>query len=339
LGILSQYSGDLCYRNIYIGPNREKRFILSGHDDGFHCSNCYGQITLDSCVCEGLMDDPVNVHGTSIKIIDQPSPKCVLARFMHHQSIGLPWGQAGNLVGLIDHETLLTRDTRKISKIEFKGLEDVLIEFDRELPVETKVGDALENLSNTPNLLIQHCEFLSNRARGVLVSTPGKVVIRENLFKSSGSAILIAGDANGWYESGAVKDVLIENNEFTDFCLANLYQFCEGIISIFPEIPKLRAGNYCHRNIRIVNNKFHPFDYPILYAKSTENLQFIGNSIERSHRFQPYHSNKSMIRAIACSNLLIKDNTFRGDVLGMNLKLELNKEGSLVDCQKEITLN
>ena len=165
------------------------------------------------------------------------------------------------------------------------------------------------------------------------------MIIRDNLFKSSGTAILIAGDANGWYESGAVKDVLIENNEFTDFCLANLYQFCEGIISIFPEIPKLRAGNFFHHNIRILNNKFHPFDYPVLFAKYTENLQFTGNSIERSRRFQPYHSNKVMIRAVACSNLLIKENTFHGEVLGMNLKLELMADSGSYECQKEIIRN
>jgi hypothetical protein len=35
---------------------------------------------------------------------------------------------------------------------------------------------------------------------GLLVSIPGKVIINQNEFESSGSAILIAGDANGWYE-------------------------------------------------------------------------------------------------------------------------------------------
>lgn len=37
---------------------------------------------------------------------------------------------------------------------------------------------------------------MSCRARGILVSTPGKVLIERNYFESSGSAILIAGDAN-----------------------------------------------------------------------------------------------------------------------------------------------
>jgi hypothetical protein len=34
------------------------------------------------------------------------------------------------------------------------------------------------------------------------MSTPGEVLIEKNTFESSGSAILIPGDANGWYESG-----------------------------------------------------------------------------------------------------------------------------------------
>ena len=41
-------------------------------------------------------------------------------------------------------------------------------------------------------------------------------IIENNVFESSGSSILIAGDANGWYESGAVTDVLIRHNTFND---------------------------------------------------------------------------------------------------------------------------
>lgn len=62
-------------------------------------------------------------------------------------------------------------------------------------------------------------------------------MIENNVFESSGSAILIAGDANYWYESGAVKDVLIKGNDFRYPCMSSMYQFCEAIISIEPEIP------------------------------------------------------------------------------------------------------
>jgi hypothetical protein len=45
LGILSQYSSDLYFKNVNVIPNPAKNRILSGHDDGMHFSNCSGQIT------------------------------------------------------------------------------------------------------------------------------------------------------------------------------------------------------------------------------------------------------------------------------------------------------
>lgn len=48
-----------------------------------------------------------------------------------------------------------------------------------------------------------------------------------------------------------------------------MYQFSEGIISIDPEIPRPDPEQPFHRNIRVEDNEFHPFDFPVLYAKSS----------------------------------------------------------------------
>ena len=168
---------------------------------------------------------------------------------------------------------------------------------------------------------------MSCRARGVLVSTPGKVVIERNYFESSGSAILIAGDANNWYETGAVKDIAIQNNVFANPCLTSMYQFSEAIISIFPEIPdpSLAKEKY-HHNIRIENNEFYPYDYPILYAKSVNGLTFNNNTLTRSNRFKPFHRRKYGFSLEYCENVEITGNSFIGDVLGKNLLLRNTKK-------------
>lgn len=321
LGILSQYSENLTFRNVECVPNIQKGRILSGHDDGFHYSNCKGLITVDSCRFLALMDDPINVHGTSVRIIEKKDNNTLICKFMHDQSIGFVWAAAGDNVGFIENDAMNTLGRGTVKSFKTLSSEFFEITFSEPLPVSLATGDALENLTWTPDVIIRNSFFGSNRARGILMSTPGKVIIENNIFESSGSAILIPGDANGWYESGAVTDVLIRNNVFNDPCMTSMYQFCEGIISIYPEIPSPDVTKPFHRNIRVENNEFHPFDYPVLYAKSVDGLSFTGNRLIRSNRFEPFHSRKYTFTFDYCLNVKVIGNIYSGEILGKNIKL------------------
>ncbi len=321
LGILSQYSENLTFTNVHCVPNPLKNRVFSGHDDGLHFSNCKGQITVNHCRFLGLMDDPINVHGTSVQITEKINDRKLVCKFMHYQSIGTIWARQGEKIGFIENEAMNTVGFGEVESFYAKSITEFEITFKDQLPKHLLVGDAIENLTWAPDVLIKNSFFGSCRARGVLVTTPGKVIIENNVFESSGSAILIAGDANGWFESGGVKDVLICNNTFNDPCLTSIYQFSEAIISIYPEIPKPDSTKSFHRNIRIENNIFYPFDYPVLYAKLTDGLFFNNNTITRSNRFKAFHPRKFMITLEACKNIEIKKNKLIGDVLGKNVKL------------------
>jgi hypothetical protein len=108
------------------------------------------------------------------------------------------------------------------------------------------------------------------------------VRICDNYFESSGSAILVAGDSNGWFESGACYDVEISRNVFTDACLGSGYQFCHGVISICPVVPYPEINKPYHKNIRITDNVFDTVGVPVLYAFSCENLVFSENRVFKS---------------------------------------------------------
>lgn len=330
LGILAQFSEDLTFDRYRAIPNKAKNRYFGGGDDGIQISNCKGLITITNCEFAGLMDDPINVHGTSVQVVDVMGSKQLKCRFMHHQSIGLNWGHRGDKVSFIENSVMKSLGTSEIASFKLLDDETFLVTFKTDIPKQLEVGDALENLTWSPNLLVTNSHFKSGRARGLLVSTPGKVVIENNIFESSGSAILIAGDANNWFESGAVTDVLIKNNVFTELCNTSSYQFCEGIISVYPEIPVLNAETPpFHKNIRIENNEFHPFDFPVLFARSVDGISFSNNTITRSNRFEPYHSRKYAFSFEACSNAVISGNTFSGEVLGMNVLLKWMPEKEL----------
>ncbi len=317
LGVLSQFSRDLRYARITMRPNEAAgRRVLSCHDDGLHFSNESGSITMDGCYFHGLMDDPVNVHGTALRIREITGLRSLVAEFAHGQSSAFPlWAEPGQEISFIEHMTMRSLGTLAAESFHLLDKGACAVSFSGSLPIGLRPGDALENLDNTPQVTITNSYFGSCRARGVLVSTPRPVVIENNVFESSGSAILIPGDANAWFESGACHDVLIRRNHFTDGCMVSMYQFCEGIISICPEIPAPREDMPFHRHIRIEENTFHAFDAPVLYALCTRGLSFTGNILIRSRAYAPWHPRRAMATLRACSDVTVKDNRFVGDVL------------------------
>jgi hypothetical protein len=321
LGVLSQFSRNLNYTNVNFIPNAAKNRYLSGHDDGFQVSNCAGKVNIVNCEFGGLMDDPINVHGTSVKITEKISAHKLKCQFMHEQSTGMNWGHLNDTIGFIENESMQTVAKGTLKSFEKINNEEFIVEFNLPVPAEVLVGNALENLSWSPTVTIQKCKFGSCRARGLLVSTPGKVLIDNNIFETSGSAILIAGDANGWYESGAVNDVTISNNVFKDACMTSMYQFCEAIISIDPIVPAINSLKPFHRNITIEKNTFNAFDYPVLYALSVDGIRFKNNKIVRSHLFKPFHYRIHFITFESCLNAEVKGNIFKGDVLAKDVFL------------------
>lgn len=329
LGVLSQYSKNIFFDDVHVVPNKAKGRVFSGHDDGFHFMGCSGLIKVENCSWAGLMDDPINIHGTCVRIVEVISPTRIKCKFMHSMSLGMEWGRPNERVAFIENNSMRTISEGVMTKFEPLDKEEFIVELSAPIPSEIKAGYALENLTCTPDAEIRNNHFGSCRARGLLVSTPGKVIIENNVFESSGSAILIPGDANQWYESGAVKDVLIRNNTFRYPCNSAMYQFCEAVISIYPEVPKPDAKYPFHRNIRIENNKFELFDYPILYALSVDGLSFSNNILTRSTEYKPYHRRKEGITLEYCKNVVISENKIEGDVLGNIISLEGTKKSDV----------
>jgi hypothetical protein len=137
------------------------------------------------------------------------------------------------------------------------------------------------------------------------------VLVEGNRFEHiAGSPILLAGDANGWYESGACHDVLIRNNRFTDN-LTSRFQFTEGLIVAYPEIPDLKGQTeYYHRKVRIEGNVFETFDVPLLYAISTDGLVFQKNKITYNNDYPAWKKEPFTLRR--CANVVIEGNTVTG---------------------------
>ena len=338
LGVLSQYCDNIALKKVNIIPNPKKGRYLSSHDDGLHFMGCRGKIKIDSCRAMGLMDDAVNIHGTCVPVLSKLDNRTLQCKFAHHMSNGLLWAEKGDTIGFINKKNMITTTYGVVEDFVQEGVLKFKLRFDDLLPQVNIKEYSLENLSKTPEVEITNSFAGSNRARGYLITTPKKVLIENNVFETSGSAILIAGDANYWYESGAVKDVTIRNNEFRYPCNSSPYQFCNAIISIYPEIPEIDLNHPYHRNIKIENNRFNPFDYPILYAKSVEGLIFANNKITRSYDYKPWRTNKISFSLDACRHVALTGNAFAVDVLGKNIEIKAMSRTELKKIDKNLTI-
>ena len=180
------------------------------------------------------------------------------------------------------------------------------------MPDDLGKGDAVENADWFPEVIFRGNTVRHNRARGSLFTTPARILVEDNTFEPiAGSAILLAGDANGWYESGACHDVRIRNNVFRDN-LTSRFQFTEALISIHPEIPDLAGQKeFYHRNVRIEDNRIETFDVPLVFAISTRGLTFTGNTVDYNDHYPGW--NKPPFILPRCDEVTIQNNTVTRD--------------------------
>ncbi len=256
------------------------RYGTSGAD-ATHFSNCRGHISIKNALYEGMMDDAINVHATCLGITEVISPTEIVARYMHPQAVGFEVAKAGERLQFIHGKTL--ENNPQLVRVRSARADDartLRLELESPLPDGIGVGDALENADWHPSVDFCNNTVRHNRARGALFTTPKPVLVEKNKFVwSSGSAILLAGDAQGWYESGRCQNVTIRRNIF-DHNLTCLFQFTDAIISICPEVKEpARQEERYHRNILIENNRFLTHRVPLLSAISADGVIFRNNKV------------------------------------------------------------
>jgi len=318
LGCLAQFCDTITYRRIYFLPNKAVgRQIASGRDDGMHITCCSGMITVTECSFLGLMDDPINVHSCCVTGVEWVNAQTLRCRYMHPQACGFHyWAEEGDHIQFVERTHMNPIGSAIAASYQLETPETFLLAFASPVSEELTSMDPAslspDNLSHTASFTCTKNRFGSTRARGVLISTPKPVLIAENYFESSGSAILVAGDSNYWYESGACHDVEIRDNVFTSSCLSSMYQFCDGIISICPVVPEPSVDLPYHRNIRIHHNVFDSPDTPVLYAYSADSLSFTENRIFHSPSAEAWHPGKAAMKLSYCRNVHLARNLWVG---------------------------
>lgn len=322
MGLLAQLCENITLEKfgVCLKGDADPRYFTT-QADATHFSGCKGKIVSCNGLYEGMMDDAINVHGTYLKVVKRVDDRTLVGRYMHGQSWGFEWGCPGDEVQFIRSNTmeLVGKQNKIISirpydKEQTEGAREFLITFQEPVDqvINEQSGFGIENLTWTPEVLFSGNVIRNNRARGSLFSTPRKTIVENNLFDhTSGAAILLCGDCNGWFETGACRHVIIRKNRFVN-ALTNLLQFTNAVISIYPEIPDLKGQQqYFHGGpeggIVIEDNEFETFDAPILYAKSVDGLVFRNNTIKLNTEYKPFHPNRNRFWLERVTNVTIAE--------------------------------
>ncbi|GAA4806901.1 right-handed parallel beta-helix repeat-containing protein [Olivibacter ginsenosidimutans] len=312
-GVLGIRSENITMDNASMMVNDTKGRVFSIIADASHFINCKGTIKVENCAHTGQGDDFINVHGTNAKILAIVDKHTVLL----NERGG--YNGVGDEVWLVDSGTAQRTDSLQIAAIKAvydqEKLRGYEVTFNEKLPSTVNTNDFIENKTWTARLELRNCRILKrHRARGILVTTPQEAIIENNYFRTAGTAILIEGDLDFWFESGAHRNLLIRNNVFED-CLTsgnahgNRGEWGEAVITITPSHKPSSVHDVpYHQHIRILHNTFKVFDAPLIRARSVDGLWFTDNTIIKTFTYQPYTWQKSACLLDGCRKVIIKNN-------------------------------
>lgn len=283
--------------------------MVATRADATHFIGCKGTIKLENCLFEHMLDDGVNVHGAYVPVAKYRGNNEFICDISHFQQWGLIFGEPGDKIALMSRETVLPFFETRIKSVRILNEHRFILTV-AEVPETMPELMSVENMTWYPDLIMRNNIIRENRARSVLVTTKGKVLIENNYFSSQMHGILIEGDNNKWYESGAVEDVIIRNNEFVNIGYSKDKRYPLLAAPLLTKDQRWGDGQY-HRNIHFVNNKIKSFNGHLVEAFSVQGLNVSGNIIEFSTDY-PAAEEGPAIHLTYCDDVTIEKNTFKG---------------------------
>lgn len=302
---------------------------LSTRADATHFLGCKGLVKVENCRLEHMSDDGINVHGAYVKVAEYRGDNTFLCEISHPQQKGFIFCEAGDKVMLTSRVTVLplfestVRDVKVLNESRFLMTLDKMPETLPEGPL------SVENLTWYPDLDMRNNIIRANRARSALISTKGDVLIENNYFSSQKHGVLMEGDNKAWYESGGVRNVVINNNVFENvgFGIGTGYPLYAAPLLL----PNQTTGDdQYHWNIRFTNNKINSFNGHVAYAFNVKNLVIVGNVITLDSTY-PAGTKLPVLDFDFCDNVRVQNNQFSGFTDPIRLESKANVTGLTVE--------
>lgn len=265
MGIIAQICTDISVDNLEIVPKAGRDVSLSITADAFHFVNCDGKITIKNSTIEKTIDDALNIHGVYSLVDEILSENRVRLRFGHMGQNGLIPFKAGDTAVVNDMKKGIEKGEARVEAVSFnEDRTNIVLTFDTDISELISVGDALENPGR-----MSEFEFVNNRVSDlpcIRVSTCKDAVISGNTIRNA--TITVDDLYDYWYESGAVGNLEISDNSFT-----------ENARRVAIEIRSCRKGEHIkkHKNVMIINNSFNKPRQDAVSIEAVDNLTLENN--------------------------------------------------------------
>lgn len=305
MAVISQFTKNIHLEQFHILMHPEKKRIFTATADGFHFVYCTGQLHIKDCKLENQLDDPVNIHGIYGRIHKKLSETEFIVELVEGMQKGVQLGQKGERFAILNNETMLEEAESTLEHIEMLNRDFMYMRFSRAI-VACKEGYVVENKEYVPNVLIEGCLFRNNRARGLLLTSAGQVIVRKNVFQNAGAAILIEGDSNYWFESGGTNYISVCDNQFID--CAYVSDWGAAPIQVSPSARTCVEGKRYHKYLEVKNNEFWCFDDRIMNARHIEKIVFKDNIIHKTETFPPLSGENFVLEEVLD---FIEENTIK----------------------------
>ncbi|WP_215438637.1 alpha-1,3-galactosidase-related protein [Zobellia russellii] len=332
MGFLFERTENITISNsgIYVRDGSDR--VVSTIADATHFANCKGDILIEDSTFKHMLDDGTNVHGTYVVVDKVLDDNTVRVSLQHFEQMGFEFAASGDEIWFIQQPSPKRASENTVASVSVVNDKYSDISFKNKLPDNLADGDILENKTWNPTFIMRGCTIKDHRARNIVLKTPLKTVIENNNFSSMMSSIFFRGETYFWFESGAVEDVLIQNNNF-DHCAYSGME--HAILNITPRLGKTFDQTQTYdRNIRFTNNTIKTFDNRIVWADRVDGLTISDNVIEQVSGSAPLYPNAHQFDFKNCDHVEIYNNTYTGETekvlssdesSSKNLKFKRNK--------------
>lgn len=401
-GWLTQMCKDVEFRGVDFLPRYGTGKYTTSNADQLHVAGCGGYFKVTDCNFSMAHDDPINVHGSYMRVEQVIDERTLMVKYIHGQQGGFRQFHPGDEVlfysrtyleppagedeskPYVVESSIAPGETYQGEKLDMRTevvtfqepfsqetLDDLRIQVTRNGSSEKEGLYVAENVSYTPAVTISGNHMKSIPTRGILCTTRQPVIIENNIFDNMAMAnIYLSNDANYWYESGPIRNMIIRNN---DFYIRPTGQAEWGSVSgvfVDPVVltgvqnaPPSKGSIPVHRNITIEGNRFYMANDNVVTANGVDGMKILNNTVIRDNanlqvtldsvkqldvgQSVDLHGQvsettlpKDVFKFTNCQNVVIEGNTYDN---GLNLNVttagDRMSEDDVTIKDEELTLN